>query len=149
MPVAAPPRALATTGPAGVPPLSATDPLTRRAPAAPTPAAALPAPPEAAVPSGTDAPVTRTDFALDLGAKANLSILRGHWTVLARTHSQIIGPLTPLVQVREGADGKTSTHLIAGPFANAVLAAAACERLKTAGTPCEPTLFSGQGLTLR
>lgn len=142
----APTRAL-PAGDQSTPPLppAATEPTSKRPT---TTVATLPPPPDAAVPAA-EPTVTRSEFALDLGAKPNLMILRGHWTVLARTHAEIIGPLTPLVQMREGTDGKTATHLIAGPFANAVLAVAACERLKAAGTQCEPTLFSGQGLALR
>jgi hypothetical protein len=115
-------------------------------PPAPAPVAA---PPPSVAMAPADPPVTRSDFALDLGPKANLAALRAHWITVVRAQAEIVGPLTPLVQMREGADGKTATHLIAGPFANAVLAAAACARLKSLGTACEPTVFSGQGLSLR
>ncbi len=144
------------TGSVPTAPALATPPPTPAPPArvvgiAPVPATpAVPNQPAAPVAvEATEPVVTRSDFALDLGAKTNLAAVRSQWTTLVRAHAEIIGPLTPLVQMREGTDGKTSTHLIAGPFANAVQAAAACERLKTLGTACETTLFSGQGLALR
>jgi hypothetical protein len=94
--------------------------------------------------------VTRTQFAVELGAAADLDSLRSRWTTLKAQHAAALDGLRPLVAVHEiGPKGAIELRLIAGPLANAATAARLCAILSGAGQPCQSGTFDGQQLALR
>jgi hypothetical protein len=95
-----------------------------------------------------DSALTRTEFAVDLGADASIEALRARWAKL-RDHSVLV-ELKPLVSVRDGKPpGTAELRLVAGPFANAADAARACAALAAAKIICQTTVFDGQRLARR
>ncbi len=139
------------------PPRPATAPAERGAtPAATNTLPALPAdsrpvrttsidmsPPEAAE-EVSEGPLTRTMFAVDLGAESSMGALRIRWDNLKR-HYPELASLSPRIAVRDDG-GKIVLHLVAGPFENAADAARACASLLSRGAFCDGGLFEGQRL---
>jgi len=55
-----------------------------------------------------------------------------------------------VIAIREGAKpGSMELRLVAGPLANASIAARLCAALAAAGQSCQPTVFDGQRLALQ
>ena len=58
--------------------------------------------------------------------------------------------LRPLIALREGQKGGSpELRLVAGPLANASVAARLCAALAAAGQACQPAVFDGQRLALQ
>jgi hypothetical protein len=58
--------------------------------------------------------------------------------------------LRPVIAIREGArPGAVELRLIAGPLANASIAARLRAALAAAGQACQPAVFDGQRLALQ
>jgi hypothetical protein len=92
---------------------------------------------------------TRTEFGIDLGAAATVEGLRNLWTSLKGTQAPLLEGLRPVVAVRDGAKpGTLELRLVAGPLANAGVAAKLCAALADAGLTCAPAVFDGQRLAL-
>ena len=93
---------------------------------------------------------TRTDFGIDLGSAASVDGLRALWGTVRSGHESLLDGLTPVIAIREGAKpGGIELRLIAGPIANASLAARLCASLAAASVSCEPAVFDGQRLALK
>ena len=124
-------------------------------PAAPrVPEAAEPEIPVPAIATSSSMPgemtPQRSEFAVDLGATANLDAMRGVWSSLKAKHGGIFEGLRPLVAVRESPNRQgVALHLVAGPVGNATAAARLCVALTAMGERCEPAIFEGQRLALR
>ena len=98
----------------------------------------------------TQAIVTRTEFALDLGGETSLDGLRARWASLRGNHGQTLDNLKPLVALREADQpGAFDFRLLVGPIANAADAARICARLNTTKIICAVTPYDGQHLELR
>jgi hypothetical protein len=143
---------------APAPPVSATPPPVVVAPAPPPVRAPLQAPvvsrPPASPPMAADATATgsiatRTEFGIDLGTAATVEGLRNLWTAIKGTQAPLLEGLRPVVAVRDGAKpGALELRLVAGPLANAGVAARLCAALADAGLTCAPAVFDGQRLAL-
>ena len=117
-----------------------------QAAAASRPAALVPIPADAAATGST---ATRTEFGIDLGTAATVDGLRNMWTSLKGTQAPLLEGLRPVVAVRDGAKpGTLELRLVAGPLANAGVAAKLCAALADAGLICAPAVFDGQRLAL-
>ncbi|HXL68058.1 MAG TPA: SPOR domain-containing protein [Xanthobacteraceae bacterium] len=107
---------------------------------------AIPAPPV----ETTQAIVTRTEFALDLGGETSLDGLRARWASLRGNHGKALENMKPLVALREADQpGAFDFRLLVGPIANAADAARACARLNTTKIICAVTTYDGQHVELR
>lgn len=92
---------------------------------------------------------TRTEFGIDLGTAATVEGLRNLWNALKGTQAPLLEGLRPVVAVRDGAKpGALELRLVAGPLANAGVAAKLCAALADAGVTCAPAVFDGQRLAL-
>jgi len=101
-------------------------------------------------PAGADSVATKTEFGIDLGANATIEGLRTLWTRLKANQPGLLEGLRPIVALREGQrGGAPELRLIAGPLANASVAARLCAALAAAGQACQPAVFDGQRLALR
>lgn len=93
---------------------------------------------------GSSAMIGRSDFAIEIGRYANRAEADAAWIGFRDAHKDRMADLRALTAPVEGADG---IRLLAGPFANAALAAVACLRLSEDGTSaCRPTFFVGEPL---
>ena len=136
-PASAPPAAAApTSAPARGPQASAVS----------RPSALAPITADAAA-SGSTA--TRTEVGIDLGTAATVEGLRNLWTSIKGTQAPLLEGLRPVVAVRDGAKpGALELRLVAGPLANAGVAAKLCAALADVGLTCAPAVFDGQRLAL-
>lgn len=134
-----PPAAPAVNAASPPPALSA--PETTAAPGAASPA-------RPAAPAPTESVATRTEFGIDLGTSATIEGLRTQWTAHKARQSTLLEGLRPIVAVRDGAKG-VELRLIAGPLANAGVAARLCAVLSAGGLTCQPAVFDGQRLALQ
>jgi hypothetical protein len=92
---------------------------------------------------------TRTEFGIDLGTAATVEGLRNLWTSIKGTQAPLLEGLRPVVAVRDGAKpGALELRLVAGPLANAGVAAKLCAALADVGLTCAPAVFDGQRLAL-
>jgi hypothetical protein len=99
--------------------------------------------------AATGSTATRTEFGVDLGTAATVEGLRNLWTAIKGTQAPLVEGLRPVVAVRDGAKpGTLELRLIAGPLANAGVAARLCAALADAGLTCAPAVFDGQRLAL-
>ncbi len=106
--------------------------------------------PDKPAPETTQAIVTRTQFALDLGGETSLDGLRARWASLRGNHGQALESLKPLVALREADQpGAFDFRLLVGPIANAADAARTCARLNNTKIICAVTTYDGQHLELR
>lgn len=123
----------------------------------PAPAAAAPVPSRVAAghlatgsPAATESVATKTEFGIDLGANATIEGLRTLWATLKQNQPGLLEGLRPVIAVREGQrSGAPELRLIAGPLANASVAARLCAALAAAGQACAPAVFDGQRLALQ
>ena len=148
-PAASPlPPSLAPGPPAAAPVVVAapTNPLARPPQA---PAVVRPLVPITADAAATGSTATRTEFGIDLGTAATVEGLRNLWTSIKGTQAPLLEGLRPVVAVRDGAKpGALELRLVAGPLANAGVAAKLCAALADAGLTCAPAIFDGQRLAL-
>jgi hypothetical protein len=92
---------------------------------------------------------TRTEFGIDLGTAATVEGLRNLWTAIKGTQAPLLEGLRPVVAVRDGGKpGALELRLVAGPLANAGVAARLCAALADAGLTCALAVFDGQRLAL-
>jgi hypothetical protein len=115
-------------------------------------ALAPPVPREEAAPpvETTEAILTRTEFALDLGGENTLDGLRARWATLRGNYGQTLDNLRPLVALRTGDQpGSFDFRLVVGPIANAADAARMCASLNAPKITCAVTVFDGQTIELR
>jgi len=99
--------------------------------------------------AATGSTATRTEFGIDLGTAATVEGLRNLWTAIKGTQAPLLEGLRPVVAVRDGAKpGALELRLVAGPLANAGVAARLCAALADAGLTCAPAVFDGQRLAL-
>ena len=76
--------------------------------------------------------------------------MRTLWTRLKANQPGLLEGLRPIVALREGQrGGAPELRLIAGPLANASVAARLCAALAAAGQACQPAVFDGQRLALQ
>jgi hypothetical protein len=124
---------------------------------APAPSAAVPAQSRVAAghlatgsPAAAESVATRTEFGIDLGANATIDGLRALWTSVKQNQPGLLEGLRPVIAVREGQkSGSPELRLVAGPLANAGIAARLCAALAAAGQSCQPAVFDGQRLALQ
>jgi hypothetical protein len=132
-------------------------PPVAQAPAAPAPATqsrvaaghlatGMPAP---SGPAATESVATKTEFGIDLGGNATIEGVKAMWAALKSGQPGLLEGLRPLVSVREARPGAIELRLIAGPLANASVAARLCAALSAAGQNCQPAVFDGQRLALQ
>jgi hypothetical protein len=97
-----------------------------------------------------DSVVTATDFGVDLGSAPSVNGLRTLWITLKTKHAQLLNGLWPIMSIRDRAKvGPVELRLVAGPLADARLAAQLCASFAGLGVACEPAVFDGQRLALR
>jgi len=101
-------------------------------------------------PTAAESVATKTEFGVDLGSNATIDGLRTMWSNLKATQPAMLEGLRPVIAIREGAKpGSMELRLVAGPLANASIAARLCAALTAAGQSCQPTVFDGQRLALQ
>ena len=101
-------------------------------------------------PTAVELVATKTEFGVDLGGNATMDGLRTMWSNLKATQPAMLEGLRPVIAIREGAKpGSMELRLVAGPLANASIAARLCAALAAAGHSCQPTVFDGQRLALQ
>jgi hypothetical protein len=144
----------ASAPPAANPPPVASAPATVPAPA-PVPQATTPPPARVASghlatgsPQAAESVATKTEFGVDLGGNSSVEGLRTQWGALKSGQPGLLEGLRPLVTIREK-NGGIELRLVAGPLANASIAARLCAALSAAGQACQPTVFDGQKLALQ
>jgi hypothetical protein len=142
-----PPPSVSTTAPPVV--VAPASPPVRTPPQAPVVSRPTASPPIAADAAATGSTATRTEFGIDLGTAATVEGLRNLWTAIKGTQAPLLEGLRPVVAVRDGAKpGTLELRLVAGPLANAGVAAKLCAALADAGLTCAPAVFDGQRLAL-
>jgi hypothetical protein len=143
-----PARPLAQIPAASSPPQTVT-------PAAPFPP---PAPPNrvaaghlaTGAPTPSESVATKTEFGIDVGGNTSVEGLRTLWTSLKASQPALFEGLRPLIAVRDGQKpGTVELRLIAGPIANAGMAARMCAALSAMNQNCQPAVFDGQRLALQ
>lgn len=129
-------------------------PTPPEAPAAepePAPAASeAPAPPLEGMETAALDPVTlppaandgTTRYGIEIGAVAKQDGLRPLWREYLTNHAALVAGLQP----RRVLAPDKKWRLIAGPFANAQEAEAACTLFKKADRPCAATVYAGDSL---
>jgi hypothetical protein len=116
---------------------------------------AVPMPPPRAPAVAPDQPATsdaviKTEFGVDIGSASSIQGLRALWTDARRRHSAQLEGLRPIIHLRERArPAAFELRLVAGPIANAAVAARLCGAITAAGSVCQPALFDGQRLAVR
>ena len=101
-------------------------------------------------PAGAESVATKTEFGIDLGANATIEGLRTLWVTVKANQPGLLEGLRPLIALREGQkSGSPELRLVAGPLANASVAARLCAALAAAGQACQPAVFDGQRLALQ
>nr|WP_245153057.1 SPOR domain-containing protein [Stappia taiwanensis] len=83
--------------------------------------------------------ISRTDFAVDLGAYGSLAAAEAAWSGLTGKYPKLLSGVRRRI-LDEAAD-TGGTRLTAGPFPNAADAAGACVFLTAEEFPCKPTVF--------
>ena len=120
-----------------------------QAPVAAVPTRAATLAPVTADTAAAASTATRTDFGVDLGTAATVEGLRNLWAAIKGTQAPLLEGLRPVVAVRDaGKPGALELRLVAGPLANAGVAARLCAALGDAGLSCVPAVFDGQRLAL-
>jgi hypothetical protein len=153
-PQSALPVIAASPPPATSEPPKATAP---RAAAAPVPA---PQPAPARVSAGhlatgvgtpaSESVATKTEFGIDLGGNGSIEGLKTLWSNLKSHQPTMLEGLRPVIAIRDGQrPGSVELRLIAGPIANANVAARLCAAFAAAGQVCQPAVFDGQKLALQ
>jgi hypothetical protein len=108
-----------------------------------------------ATPAATDtgaaaSTATKTEFGIDLGTASTVEGLRNLWSSVKGSHEPLLEGLRPVIAVRDGGKtGMIELRLVAGPLANASVAARLCAALAAAGLTCQPAVFDGQRLALK
>ncbi|NVK35868.1 MAG: hypothetical protein HWE23_15385 [Rhodobacteraceae bacterium] len=88
----------------------------------------------------------RSDFGIVIGAYDNASGAAGAWKDFETANVDRMKGLRPLI-LQVNNNGSTSKfNLLAGPFANAASAAAACIGLREVSPKCRPAIFTGIAL---
>jgi hypothetical protein len=101
-------------------------------------------------PAAAESIATKTEFGVDIGGNVSIEGLRGLWANLKANQPAMLEGLRPVIAVREGhKPGSMELRLIAGPLANAGIAARLCAALAAAGQACQPAVFDGQRLALQ
>ena len=101
-------------------------------------------------PLAAESVATKTEFGVDLGGHASIDGLKTLWSNLKASQSAMLEGLRPVMAIREGGKpGSVELRLIAGPLANASIAARLCAALAAAGQTCQPAVFDGQKLALQ
>ncbi len=107
-------------------------------------------PPAPATAPSSETAVIRTEFGIDVGSDQSVEGLRNMWAMLRGGHPALFENLRPVISIRDGQKpGTLELRLIAGPLANASMAARYCAVLATSGLTCQPAVFDGQRLALR
>jgi len=145
--------------PPTLPSIPVTPPPTARAapPSGGTPAAVAPGQSRVASghlatgnPTAAESIATKTEFGVDLGGNATIDGLRTMWSNLKASQPAMLEGLRPVIAIRESPKpGSMELRLVAGPLANASIAARLCAALAAAGQSCQPTVFDGQRLALQ
>ena len=104
-----------------------------------------------AAPAAAESVATKTEFGIDLGANASIEGLRTLWTTLKANQPGAVRRPAPGHRGarRPEAGGSPELRLVAGPLANASIAARLCAALAAAGQACQPAVFDGQRLALQ
>ncbi|MFO1183851.1 MAG: SPOR domain-containing protein [Bauldia sp.] len=117
--------------------------------AAPAPAPAAPASAAAAAAAGQNQPAirpaqvaTRSQFGLEIGAGSDEASMLAMWRQLAGRNPALFKGLIPLAVDNTNGFGPAK-RLVAGPFADAAAAAAACAKLKAVNIGCRTTNYDG------
>ena len=102
----------------------------------------------AAIETGPEVPVQRTEFGVDLGGANSIEELRTLWRRVSASNKEIAG-LRPIISVQERhAGAKLHLRLVAGPLDDAAAAAKICAAMTTRHQACETSVFDGQRLAL-
>jgi hypothetical protein len=101
-------------------------------------------------PAAAESVATKTEFGIDLGGHGSIEGLKALWASLKTSQAAMLEGLRPVIAIREGGKpGAVELRLIAGPLANASIAARLCAALAAAGQACQPAVFDGQKLALQ
>jgi peptidoglycan/xylan/chitin deacetylase (PgdA/CDA1 family) len=87
-------------------------------------------------------------FGVDLGAAANMEMLRAQWAVAQTNYTQLFEGLHPLAGVVESRPGAQELRLIVGPLLDIAAAAKLCAALTSMHAFCRTAVFDGQKLAL-
>ena len=100
-------------------------------------------------PSAAESVATKTEFGIDLGGNATVEGIKAMWGALKAGQPGLLEGLRPVISIREARSGAIELRLIAGPLANASVAARLCAALAATGQTCQPAVFDGQRLALQ
>jgi hypothetical protein len=137
----------AATAPETTPPRQQLPPTTDATAATPAQTSAH----VAAVPPAGEQPETvqpMPEFGIEIGGAINFDGLRTLWNSTRNANAALFEGLRPVVFARENRTRGTDLRLVAGPFANAEAAAAACATLTAARRYCQPAPFEGAQMSL-
>lgn len=87
----------------------------------------------------------RSDFGVVIGTYENASAAAKAWKGFETANAERMKDLKPLI-LQVDKDGTDHFNLLAGPFANAASAAAACISLVELSPKCRPAIFTGLAL---
>lgn len=96
--------------------------------------------------SANQPPPDKDEFAIDLGAAANIEALRSHWTGLQAKYAPLLKGLHPVVSQHLKLPAGYTYRLLAGPLPSAEDAARLCSRFAGLRTGCHPAKFTGTQL---
>jgi hypothetical protein len=99
--------------------------------------------------SPADLGATAAEFAVDLGATANVDAARARWNELRASQSPLFDNLKPVIALKDGGKSGQELHLLAGPLASNATSARLCAVLAGTGTPCASQLRSRASASMR
>lgn len=91
--------------------------------------------------------VAKTEFGVDLGTASSIEGLRALWRAVQTSNKKLMGPLRPVIAIKERSGLGMQLRLVAGPLTDAAAAARICAVLSENDRPCETAFFDGQRLT--
>lgn len=92
-------------------------------------------------------PAAKTEFGVDLGTASSIEGLRALWRATQTSNAKLMGPLRPVIAIKERSGLGMQLRLVAGPLTDAAAAARICAVLSESDRPCETAFFDGQRLT--
>jgi hypothetical protein len=108
---------------------------------------AVPLPPvRVAAAPANEPPPGKEQFAIDLGAGANIEALRSHWAALQAKYGSLLKGLHPVVSQHLKLPTGYTYRLLAGPLPSSEEAARLCSRFAGLRTGCHPAKFTGTQL---
>lgn len=93
--------------------------------------------------------ISRTDFAVEIGAAVDIASLEATWIRISGAHGAVLKGVQPHVRLARDGSGAARLALVAGPLRNARDAARICVALSVDDLPCRSVPFTGEMLALK